>query len=235
MPGGVPGVGGGGRGGMSATNRHKPPPPQVSLLDVGGRAPGRHPDDFYATPTWVTDGILAHLPTAGAIVEPSCGDGAILGRLCAMLPRNGGGIHGIELDPERARQARMRCPSVDVNEADYLEWAKRPAVEDIGLIIGNPPFVYALEFVEASIALAAPTRGTVAMLLRLAFLESQERASFHKAHPADLYPLASRPSFTPDGKTDSAAYAWLVWGPGRGGRWFAPIVNAAGRTSRGDE
>jgi hypothetical protein len=32
-----------------------------------------------------------------------------------------------------------------------------------------------------------------------------------------------RPSFTPDGKTDSAAYAWLVWGPGRGGRWFAPM------------
>ena len=43
------------------------------------------------------------------------------------------------------------------------------------------------------------------------------------ALPADLYPLASRPSFTPDGKTDSAAYAWLVWGPGRGGRWFAPM------------
>lgn len=222
---------------MSATNRHKLPPPQVSLLDVGGRAPGRHVDDFYATPAWVTDCILPHLPTAGAIVEPSCGDGAILDRLCAALPRKTGGlVVGVELNPERASQARARCARrAVVIEADYLEWAKRPTVEDIGLVIGNPPFAYALEFVEASIALAAPTRGTVAMLLRLAFLESQERASFHRAHPADLYPLASRPSFTPDGKTDSAAYAWLVWGPGRGGRWFAPMGGAAGRASREGE
>lgn len=209
---------------MSATGRAKPEAPQVALFELGGRAPGRHPDDFYATPAWVTNGILPHLPTAGAIVEPSCGDGAILDRLCASLPRKVGGIFGVELNVERARQAQDRCARrAVVIKADYLEWAKRPTVEDIGLIIGNPPFAYALEFVEASIALAAPTRGTVAMLLRLAFLESQERASFHEAHPADLYPLASRPSFTPDGKTDSAAYAWLVWGPGRGGRWFAPM------------
>lgn len=207
---------------MSATGRTKPAPPQEVLFDLGGRAPGRHPDDFYATPPWVTDAILPRLPMAGSIVEPSCGDGAILDRLCAAMPRKTRGIYGVELNEERASQARARCPRVEVIEADFLEWAKRPTVEDIGLVIGNPPFVYALEFVEASIALAAPTRGTVAMLLRLAFLEAQERAPFHAAHPSDVHPFASRPSFTPDGKTDSAAYAWFVWGPGRGGRWFAP-------------
>jgi hypothetical protein len=196
------------------------PPPQPMLFDVGERAPGRHPDDFYGTPAWVTDLILPFLPLAGTIVEPSCGDGAILARVAIARPR--GCLRGFELNPERAEQARVRVPSAEVRTGDFLHWAEHNTIDDVGLIIGNPPFTFAQEFVEACIGLAAPTRGTVAMLLRLAFIESEERACFHAAHPSDVYPLANRPSFTGDG-TDSAAYGWFVWGPGRGGRMFAPL------------
>ena len=46
----------------------------------------------------------------------------------------------------------------------------------------------------------------------------QDRRAFHDAHPADLYVLSRRPSFIGTG-SDTAAYAWWVWGPGRGGRY----------------
>lgn len=37
--------------------------------------------------------------------------------------------------------------------------------------------------------------GTVALLLRLNWLGSQDRAPFHRAHPADIYILPKRPEF----------------------------------------
>ena len=39
-------------------------------------------------------------------------------------------------------------------------------------------------------------RGTVALLLRLNWLGSQERAAFHRAHPSDILLLPKRPEFT---------------------------------------
>ena len=64
---------------------------------------------------------------------------------------------------------------------------------------------------------------TSTAVIQPALLDVGERAPFHAEHPAYIYPLAKRPSFTGEG-TDSAAYAWWVWGPGRGGRWFAPLL-----------
>ena len=207
---------------------------QRPLLDVGPMvsAPetdgGRRADDNYPTPRWCTDLILPHLPTAGVVIEPSCGAGAILRRLAAWRPQPGV-ILGVELHAGRASEARAAVaehPRAIVVNADFLHWAPRAEVPGIGLVIGNPPFSLAIEFVEACLALARPTRATVAMLLRLAFAESRERAAFHRAHPADVYPLAKRPSFTDDGATDGAAVAWWVWGPGRGGRMHAPLLSA---------
>jgi hypothetical protein len=82
----------------------------------------------------------------------------------------------------------------------------------------NPPYSQAKAFVQRAISEAAPNRGTVAALLRLAFMEGQARAEFHKWNPSDVFVLKKRPSFA-GGRTDSCAYAWFVWGPGRGGRW----------------
>ncbi|MEO6575502.1 MAG: hypothetical protein ABIP89_16760, partial [Polyangiaceae bacterium] len=90
---------------------------------------------------------------------------------------------------------------------------------DLGLVISNPPFSLAQAFVQKSLDLAKPTRATVAVLLRLAFLESKKRAKFHADNPSDVFVLTERPSFTGDGKSDSCAYAWFCFGPGRGNRW----------------
>ncbi len=44
-------------------------------------------------------------------------------------------------------------------------------------------------------------------------------AAFPDEFPCDVFVLSRRPSFLGNGMTDSSAYAWFVWGPGRGGRW----------------
>lgn len=169
----------------------------------------RNADDFYATPPWVTRAILPHLDLYTSALDPCCGDGAILRELR-------GEIHGIEIDNGRA----LACVESDprlvgmVNNHDALltQW---PSVD---LIITNPPFALAKEFLTLALEEAGP-RTEVAFLLRLAFLEGQSRAAFHRAHPSDVFVLPKRPSFTGDGKSDSCAYAWFVFGPGRGGRW----------------
>lgn len=176
-----------------------------------GRGGERHPDDFYATPAWAVRSILPHLDLTGSILEPSAGDGAIVKVLlgAGVSPAC---IRAVELDAERAAVVPCRTEC-----ADFLGRFPAEPVYQPDLILGNPPFSLALEFIEEALRVAGG-RGTVCFILRLAFLESQKRAAFHRAHPADLFVLPRRPSFTGKG-VDSAAYAWFVWGPGRGGRW----------------
>lgn len=76
------------------------------------------------------------------------------------------------------------------------------------IIITNPPYSLAQEFVTKALT-EAPV---VVMLLRLGFLASQKRKEWLKANPpTSLIVLSKRPSFTGDGKTDGADYAWVVW------------------------
>ena len=81
------------------------------------------------------------------------------------------------------------------------------------LIIGNPPFNKALEFLEKCFTLL-DENGTMVMLLRTAFLESRSRYDFWQNHPlSKLLVLSQRPSFTGKG-TDATSYSWFVWQKG---------------------
>lgn len=173
----------------------------MSSTNRGG---DRQNDDFYSTPAWVTQALLPRLALTHDgpwrdVLDPCCGDGAILDCFGNEL------TVGIELDEARAVAAHAKGHLITVADALIEPW---PVVQ---LIITNPPFSLAEEFVRRAIGFAAESGATVAMLLRLAFLESSGRAPLHREFPSDVYPLSSRPSFTPDGKTDSCAYAWFVW------------------------
>ena len=90
---------------------------------------------------------------------------------------------------------------------DFAQW--HPSVARIDWFVGNPPYNAAEEHVRHALGLAE--RGC-AFLLRLAFLESIKRRQFWEEYPpSEVYVLDKRPSFTEDGKSDSAAYAWFVW------------------------
>lgn len=166
----------------------------------------RNKDDFYETPDWASDIIIPYLAPPAIVLEPAAGAGAMKRRLMNAYP--GAMFDSIELDAERAEASGSRCGSFFSCE----RWS------GYDLVITNPPFSLAIEFVEHALKIVKP-RGEVAMLLRLAFLETAKRTAFHKAHPSDVYVFANRPSFTDGTSTDSAAYAWFVWGKGRGNRW----------------
>ena len=176
---------------------------------------GRHPEDFYRTPGWAVDLILPHLREPLTWLDAGCGDGAIAERLLAKWPRSMG--MGVELDPARARAATRH--QIPVFTDSFL---RRGAIWEgpVELVISNPPYTFALEFAERALQLAG--RCEVAFLLRAGFLEAKrgsERDEFLEEHKPDVYLLGRRPRFTGDGGGDSATYAWLVWGPGRGERF----------------
>src|SRR6516162_8138921 len=79
------------------------------------------------------------------------------------------------------------------------------------LIITNPPYSKSLEFIQRAISLRSE-HGAVAMLLRLNFLCSQQRASWRMRSntPTGLYPSPRRPDFT-GGGGDATEYARFVW------------------------
>lgn len=170
-------------------------------MSATGRSNVRVEHDFYETPPECTRAILPHLPKR-PVLDPCCGDRAIL-RVVEAEWRMA--VRGYDVDP--ARPADLHRDALGEQGWGWPE-----------LIITNPPYKLALPFVERALK-EIVAGGTVAMLLRLPFLESVGRQAFHSKHPADVYVFAKRPSFTKDGKTDATAYAWFVWGADRGGRW----------------
>lgn len=90
---------------------------------------------------------------------------------------------------------------------NFLEWETDRKFD---IIIGNPPYSLAMEFVEKSLSLLE-NDGVLVFLLRTAFLESKKRYEFWQDNIINgLYVLSKRPSFTGKG-TDATSYSWFVW------------------------
>jgi hypothetical protein len=165
--------------------------------------------DHYETPAWCVDAILRARPDVLAeadILDPCAGRGAILRRLAAA----GKHARGIELDTSRWHACvddGIACEAGDALGA--TSWGSPE------IVIMNPPFALAEEFVRRALAEA---RFGVLALLRLAFLEGLSRSSLHRDHASDVYVLPRRPSFV-GGRTDASAYAWFHWHPAARRRW----------------
>lgn len=85
---------------------------------------------------------------------------------------------------------------------------------DFDVIISNPPFKLALEFIEHSLQQTRED-GFVIMLLRLNFFETKTRKPFFESYmPKYAFVHHARMSFTEDGKADSVAYMHCVWQKG---------------------
>jgi hypothetical protein len=82
------------------------------------------------------------------------------------------------------------------------------------LVLTNPPFSLAMEFIRACEKLATHR----IFLLRLNFLGSEERSNYIRQTRPDIYVLPNRPSFV-NGTTDSCEYAWFHWHPDSTGRY----------------
>jgi len=176
-----------------------------------GRSNVRRIDDMYETPAWATKLILPKidLSKVHSILEPAAGGGAI-----ARLINTTGPTHLVEINDFWCETLKKLYPQTVVFNMNFLLFTTANRYD---LIITNPPFTIAQEFVEKALSLRSET-GLVVMLLRLSFLESQKRVAFHRKHPSAVYVLPKRPSFTGTG-TDSCAYAWFVWGSEKINTW----------------
>lgn len=179
----------------------------------------RHADDSYRTEERVVDALVDWMldvwPAFAAY--PTCdagaGDGSIGGQL---IKRGFVDVFGVEKRVDLANKALEVMPT---HCEDFLVQARGEGLQVLpptSLVVMNPPYSLAMEFVQAALELVEQARArdhfpTVAALLRLNWLGSNARAQFHREHPAAIGVLPQRPSFTPDGRTDSTEYAWFIW------------------------
>lgn len=156
-----------------------------------GRAPVRIAQDVYPTPAYCVDKLLPWLDFSNddrkplKFFEPCKGEGVIYDRIPAT--------------------EKGYC---EIREgSDYLT---TPLYSRRDLIITNPPYTLALEFLTKSLSEA----DTVIYLLRLNFLGSKQRKAFWDKHPpTHLFVITPRPRFV-NGGSDSCEYGWFCWDRG---------------------
>ena len=167
--------------------------------------------DFYATPSETIRTFLANfdgISSGDRILEPSAGNGQIIKAL-----REGGydnRIDAVELRPEE--RGTLEALADNVTIGSFFDYEPDCGYD---VIIGNPPYSLALDFINKSLELLHPG-GLLILLLRTNFLESEKRFKWWQEHPlSGLYTLHKRPSFTGRG-TDATSYSWFVWERGGG-------------------
>lgn len=170
----------------------------------------RAPRDYYRTPAWLVEALLPHLeqrlpPGRLRVLEPACGDGAIVQVLESAWGERAT-VDAVDLEPQGAM----------IGRAEAACWLSRPLdARRYHLVVTNPPYRHALEYVQRATACLYPY-GVAAMLLRLGFLAGQQRSSWLRELRPSVLVSPRRPSFTEDGKCDSSDYGWVIFdGAGR--------------------
>ena len=158
--------------------------------------------DAYPTEVRLTVALLDRISIHGLVLEPCAGAGQMAAVLASSNARR---VIMNDIDPAYA--INYRCHE-DATDPQASIWTTRP-----DWVVTNPPYNQAMAILKN--AFDASQVG-VAFLLRLSFLEpTRERAEWleaHAGHLAHLFIFGSpRPSFTGNGRTDSATVAWMVW------------------------
>lgn len=154
--------------------------------------------DYYPTPYWCIDGLmpLINFKPKDIISEPAKGDGRIVDRFPV-----GHVIKWAEIE----------------EGVNYLTTQQDMKAD---VIITNPPFSDALEFISTALDRDLAPNGTLIFLLRMGFLGSKSRADFWRKYPPTHFLVFTpRPSFV-HGGSDNSEYAWFCWD--RGGRINTP-------------
>ncbi len=161
-------------------------------MSATNRGTVRGEQDFYETPDWLTKAIIPILRPyePRRILEPACGKGAIVRVLETAFPE-------------------AIIDATDINTGcDFLDRRNHEPVYD--LIVTNPPYRLALEFIKRGLELRRTEKSVVCMLLRVNFLQP-------KAAPPGCGNI--RPRFTchrdgrplPEGPEPTQPYCWMVW------------------------
>lgn len=165
--------------------------------------------DFYVTPVEAVIPVVREIRDRWGkvgepvILDPGAGTGNITAAVRMVWPA--AHIVAVEIDPRHEAALRAAGAS-EVVIGDFLS----APLDGFDLIIGNPPFSLAVEFIERSREHLNPF-GIMAMLLQFNFLGGELRVDWWKERPQQAQrTLSPRPSFD-GGGNDSVDYAWQVW------------------------
>jgi len=156
----------------------------------------RKENDFYPTPTWAIEALIAREKFEGSIWEPACGDGAI----SQVLLYNDYDVFSTDLIDR----------GFGVSGVDFLNTERK-----VDNIITNPPFSLCTEFINKS---KSSARNKIAMFLKTTALEGGKRHAMwiDSDFPfARMYQFTNRVSFGKAQGTHKSggmmAFAWFVW------------------------
>lgn len=172
----------------------------------------RKPRDFYATPEWVTEALLRHVPLRGPVWEPCCGTGAI----SSVLEQQG----------HRVVSTAIADHGYGTSGVDIFGCAAMP--EGCRALVTNPPYgdtgshagqeksaAAMLRFVHHCLALAAPAKGQVALLVRFQWIAGKRASALMSAAPwAAVIALTHRIRWFEMGERTNTAqhhHAWVVF------------------------
>lgn len=183
--------------------------------------------DFYETPIELCEMALTLLYDdlnlqPSSILDPGCGTGN-WGKAVRNTWNEYPLLFGVDLNFEVSEN--IYDSLFKQNYLNYISHLK------FGLIVGNPPYSLAEEFIQKSLSLVQDD-GYIFFLLRLDFLASQKRlATLYNLYPKTglrtVYVSSRRPSFySTNGKhtVDTLEYAMYLWQKGYTGettlKWF---------------
>lgn len=161
----------------------------------------REANDDYATDPKAAELLLEVEPNLCDIWEPAC----CAGHFAKVFERYG----------KLAAASELFDRGYGKPNVDFLRCTRHHN----GDIVTNPPFRYALEFVQQALELISERR-KVCMFLRIQFLEGKARRKFFDEHPPQtVYVFTSRIKCAINGnfeatKGSAALYAWFVWEKG---------------------
>lgn len=175
-------------------------------MSATNRGAVRRESDFYATSLEAVYSFLDNydgIRPSDSILEPSAGNGNIIKAL-----RNRG--YDNHIDAVELREEERYHLIGYADRVGILDFLTDTGLGKYDVIIGNPPYSLAQEFIDRALSLLRPG-GRLIFLLRTNFLESEKRFKWWQDKtPSGLYTLHKRPSFTGKG-TDATSYSWFVW------------------------
>lgn len=164
------------------------------------------PQNNYATPAWATRIIIpylrTYLPVNPSILEPAAGNGSMVRALQPLAGSSGIDCYEIMPQCEEALRSIPHAGFVCID--NFLASSPYSTHQLYDLVITNPPFHLAFEFVKHALGWTkdackygeeGTAGGVVAMLLRNSFVEGEERNDWLRLHEPDKYEFSRRISF----------------------------------------
>ena len=163
--------------------------------------------DQYFTPPWLTKAVLPEIERLLkrthinlkwkdiSILEPACGDGAMVDELRNTWP-----------------EAQITASDITTG-VDFLNMSETVKYD---IIVSNPPYKLAMPFVQKAHRMLKP-QGIICFLLRMNWLASKTRAEWLRANTPAVFVSPRRPKFALNKhgvvSSDACEYAWMVWRP----------------------